>query len=275
MRDYTFTINNYTEEDITQVIALKDTAKYVVCGRETGDEGTAHLQGYVYFKSAIVFKSIKKMLPRAHIETAIADAKHNRTYCTKGNDILIEHGEMPVQGKRTDVEIVKNTLKEGGNMRAVIDMAKSVQTIRMAEIYLKYNEKGRDWKPEVVWYHGSTGSGKTKAAREWLGDDVYTPVSYKWWEGYDGHENVLLDDLRGSFCMYNEMLKLLDRYEFKVECKGGSRQLLAKKIAVTSCYHPRHIWNTVEDKEQLLRRIDKIVQLGSEVPVECESQIIF
>lgn len=268
VRDYTFTINNYTEEDISQVKALKDVAKYVVCGEEIGDGGTKHLQGYVYFKNAVRFSTVKAMLPRAHIETAIADAKHNRAYCTKDGIILIEAGEMPVQGKRTDCEIIRTKLKEGANMRAIVDSAKNCQTIRMAEIYLKYNEQGRDWKPEVVWYHGSTGTGKTRSAREWLGEDIFTPVSFKWWEGYDAHENVLIDDIRGNWCMYNDMLKLLDRYEYKVECKGGSRQFLAKKIAITSNYHPRHIWTTVEDKQQLLRRIDRIVQVGMEVPVD-------
>eukprot|EP00955_Chlamydomonas_euryale_P096662 365026-Chlamydomonas_euryale.AAC.1 len=51
--------------------------------------------------------------------------------------------------------------------------------------------------PEVRWYWGESGSGKTRAAHEWLGPDTYTCMdNIKWFQGYDRHECVLIDDFR-------------------------------------------------------------------------------
>lgn len=268
-RSYCFTINNYTDDDIQCVKKLMEISSYCIVGKEVGEQGTPHLQGYVYFPEAKTFTSVKKKLPRAHIEVCKGSPLDNYKYCSK-EEILFEKGDLPKQGNRTDIDSVRTQLKEGANMRTIIDVAKSYQSVRIGEIWLKYNEKGKDWKPEVRWYYGSTGSGKTKSATEWLGEDIFKPLSFKWWEGYDGHENVLLDEIRGDFCKYHEMLKLLDYYSYRVECKGGSRQLLAKKIAITSPFHPKRLWQTVEDKEQLLRRIDEIILCGCEC--ECESE---
>jgi len=265
-RAFVFTVNNYTDADCDNVFHIQTKAQYIVVGKEVGEQGTPHLQGYMYFSSPRNFTAIKKLLPRGHIEVAKAEAKKNREYCIKGGDILVESGVMPTQGARNDIEQVRHELKEGANMRQIVDTAKSTQSIRMAEIYLKYHEKGRDWKPEVKWFHGSTGSGKTRTAREWLEKDIYTCLETgKWWEGYDAHENVLIDDFRKDFCKFHTLLKILDRYEYKVETKGGSRQLLAKKIAITCPYHPAEVYETREDVKQLLRRIDEIICVGDAV----------
>ena len=86
----------------------------------------------------------------------------------------------------------------------------------------------------------------------------------KWWEGYDAHPNVLIDDFRKDFCTFHELLRILDRYPYRIEVKGTSRQLLAKRIIITCPYHPEIIYDTREDIGQLLRRITKIVYIGPE-----------
>lgn len=262
-RGYCFTINNYTVDDTECVNKLSKDCRYIIVGREVGENGTPHYQGYVFFENPRSFSGVKKLIPRAHIEVAKATPKQNSDYCRKQNDILIEEGDVPVCGKRTDLDDIRDVVRENPRMSNIVDVAKSYQAIKVAEIYLKYHEEPRTWKPEVRWYHGSTGSGKTKLAREWLGDDVYTSLdSIKWWEGYDGHENVLIDDFRKDFCKFHQLLKLLDRYEYKVEVKGGSRQFRAKKIAITSPYPPDKMYKTREDVNQLLRRIDDVILVG-------------
>ena len=80
----------------------------------------------------------------------------------------------------------------------------------------------------------ASGSGKT-----WCSSG-----SLKWWQGYDGYENVILDDFRGDFAPLHYMLQVLDRYPFSVEVKGGSRQLLAKRIWITCPYTPEEVYKT-------------------------------
>lgn len=264
-RGYCFTINNYGEEDEIAVHNLAKEAKYIVVGKEVGETGTPHYQGYVFFENPRAFNSVKKFIPRAHIEKAIQTPQVNATYCKKQNNVLLEKGEVPQAGKRNDIDHIRDVVKETPRMKVVVNEATSHQAIKVAEIWLKYNEEPRKWKPEVRWYYGSTGSGKTRTAREWLGEDVYTAMSTaKWWEGYDAHENVLIDDFRKNWILFNDLLRLLDRYEYRVEVKGGSRQFVAKRIAITAPYHPNDMYDGREDINQLIRRIDEIILVGDD-----------
>jgi len=255
-RSYSFTLNNYTEDE--QLSLQKIDCKYIIFGKEVGESGTPHLQGMINFKSPISFNSIKKKIPRAHIEKTI-DQHGSMEYCKKDNDYY-EAGEPPAQGKRSDIEEVRHILTSGGNIRDVVSVAKSIQSVRMAEIHLKYFEKKRNWKPTVRWYYGATGTGKSKTAYEECdAHDPYVAMSTgKWFEGYDAHTHVIIDDMRKDFMKFHELLRMLDRYAFTVECKGGSRQFLATDIYITSCYAPDEMFESREDVNQLIRRLDEI-----------------
>jgi hypothetical protein len=162
-------------------------------------------------------------------------------------------------------------VNNGKGMRDIIEVVTSYPQVRIAECYLKYKEKPRDWKPEVIWYYGATGTGKTKRAMEEMPEDRYVCMDTdRWWEGYDGHSNVIIDDMRKDFCKFKRLLRLLDRYECQVECKGGSRQLRARKIIITSCYSPYEMYDTREDVHQLIRRIDKIEEVIKEPSIDIE-----
>jgi len=266
-RAWIFTLNNYTPEDEKNVLEVSDFCQYIIVGKEIAPTTkTPHYQGYIYFKNSTSFSSCCKKIPRAHFLIALGSAAQNYKYCSEDGNLLIEKGLPPKQGKRNDIADVIVKLKAGANMRALIDDATSYQSMRMAELWLKYNETGREWLCEIHWYHGHSGGGKTRSAREWLGTDIYSGMdTSKWWEGYDAHENVLIDDMRKDFAKYHVILKLLDRYPYRVECKGGSRQLLAKKIAITSPYSPEVLFCNREDKYQLVRRITKVILVGDPV----------
>jgi hypothetical protein len=257
MRNFVFTINNWTTEDLEKANSIWDKASYLIIGKE-GKEKTPHLQGYCELKGQMSLKTIsKKYLPRASIRKAKGNGIQNKAYCSKEGD-FVEQGELKKQGKRTDIEKVREAINDGSTMREIAEVATNFQTIRMAEVLLKYNEKPRNWKPVVKWYYGATGTGKSKLAHEETEDAYVAMETAKWWEGYDAHEEVIIDDMRKNFSTFNYLLKLLDRYPFKVEVKGGSRQFLAKTIIITSCYSPYEMYDTREDIQQLIRRIDEI-----------------
>ncbi len=259
-RSYSFTLNNYTDNDVTALKSLAPFVKYIIFGKEVGVSGTPHLQGMVNYSSPKTFTALKKEFPfdRAHIQ-ATKDQHASMEYCKKDGDYY-EHGQPPKQGKRTDIDNVRDIMKAGGNIRDVVCVAKSIQSIRMAEIHLKYFERKRNWKPQVHWYWGATGTGKSREAyRECEEHDPYVAMSTgRWFEGYDAHTHVIIDDMRKDFMKFHELLRMLDRYAFMVECKGGSRQFLATNIYITSCYSPREMFDGREDVNQLLRRIDEV-----------------
>ena len=56
-------------------------------------------------------------------------------------------GVPPAQGKRRDIDAVREIVQSGGGMREVALQASSFQALRGAEVLLKYHELQRDWKP--------------------------------------------------------------------------------------------------------------------------------
>lgn len=251
------TINNPTQDELDYALTFEEPS-YLMVADETGEQGTRHLHLYIEYKCQKSFKKMKKTFPRANIQIAKGDADDNAVYLSKQN-LVREFGNRKKQGKRTDLDVVREVVEETNSMREVVRVAQSYQSVRMAECILKYHEKPRNWKPEVKWFWGPTGTGKSKTAYEELGEDCYTCLSTgKWFDGYDNHENVLIDDMRRDFMKFHELLRLLDRYAMRVECKGGSRQFRAKKIIITSAFHPETLFETREDVQQLIRRIDCI-----------------
>lgn len=255
-RAWAFTLNNPTAEK-TDYEAIKGLV-YLIVGAEVGESGTPHHQGYVRLRSATTFAAVKKKLPEgAHIEIARGSPQQNIEYCSKEN-IWLEIGDRPKQGQRKDIELVRDLVSQGVGMRDICDEVGSFQALRGAELILKYKEAKRDWVPEVYWFWGETGTGKTRCAHEMAVDPWVSAKNLRWWDGYDAHSDVIIDDFRGDFCTFHELLRILDRYEYRVETKGGSRQLLAHRIFITCPLPPEFVYQTVEAKAQLYRRITEI-----------------
>lgn len=266
-RSYCWTLNNYTQEELHELENIK--CKYIIYGYETAPTtGTQHLQGFIIFTDAKTLNATIKKLPKrvSKIQPTNGTNYENFTYCSKCQNFT-ERGERPKQGQRNDLIKIKQKIQEGTKIKPLLDSNAIVnyQQLKFAEGLQKYYENTRNWDTYVEWYHGATGTGKTKTAYEkFLGmttvDNIYTTMDCgKWWEGYDGQEYVVIDDMRGDFMKYHQLLKLLDRYPYRVECKGSSRQFIAKHIIITSPYPPQEIFSTKEDIKQLTRRINEII----------------
>lgn len=256
-----FTLNNWSEEQYEKIIAFP--CDYMIVGKEVGEEGTPHLQGYIRKKTQIRFNSLKKMMPQAHFEIAKGTPEQNIKYCSKEGD-FVEIGERPVgQGKRTDIELVRDTIKTTGKIASVVEIATNLQQIKMAEIMIKYIEPKRDYKPNVIWLYGASGLGKTRKALEMFPNAFRKSNSTGlWWDGYDAHQDVIIDDVKNEDQKYYlTLLELLDRYECRIQVKGGTRQFLARNIVLTSLWHPGRLFGAFDDAVEIERRIDQIIKL--------------
>lgn len=262
-RNVCFTINNYDETDIA---AFKDWDQitYIVYGKEVGESGTPHLQGYVEFKNSKKFSTIKKKFPRAHLETRRGTAEQASDYCKKDGD-YVEEGEMTNQGERSDLIEATNMIIDGRKMREV--------ALNNPPVYVKYHKglmafkstilEPRNEVPKVTVLYGKTGTGKSRKAREITTDAyVWGPEQGQWFDGYEGQKDVIFEEFRGQL-PFGQMLRLLDRYDCKVQYKGGMIEFLGTNIVITSPKHPS-MWYTdyASDKiDQLLRRISEIIVL--------------
>jgi len=109
-----FTLNNWTGPDVVRLSGLVEAghAVYVVFGREVGESGTPHLQGFVKFASRQRFTQAKEFIGgNSHVEVARA-LQRAVEYCKKDGDFE-EFGVMEFPGKRNDLRDLMNTIDAG------------------------------------------------------------------------------------------------------------------------------------------------------------------
>jgi len=277
-RAWVVVINNYTPDDIACVEVLAAAARYAIAGKEIGKKKqTPHLQCYFYFANARSFKAMKKAVPRSKLIVAKGNAKQNKKYCSKDGDLLLEKGELPTQGARTDLEVTYDHVEGGGNMRDLLDKRVSFQNLRVAEIYMKYKEEPKRKKPYVIWIHGESGSGKStegEALCEADSDKCWSSNADEggWIDGYDAHENAFIDDIGLDWFPWKVLLRMLGKQQSNMRTKGGFRQFKPRKIVLTSIHHPQDFAMMMKSRPsnepiyQLLRRIDEIIEVRA--PVE-------
>lgn len=112
-KNWTFTLNNYDEEELAHVNQLHPLKVSYLChGKEVGAEGTPHLQGYLQLPNKLRLSGLKKLIPRAHLEVAISTPEKNKAYCAKEGDFT-EFGGTLEKGHRRDLESFKTAVKEG------------------------------------------------------------------------------------------------------------------------------------------------------------------
>lgn len=274
-RAWCFTLNNYSELDesnfVKWVFKKPKTPMYRIIGKEVGKSGTKHLQGYLYFKNPISFNTIKGLLPRAHIEVAKGTAEDNKKYCSKDGNILIEEGQMPSQGKRTDLIEIKDEILNGKKVDKIV--------LENPELYHQYGrtfnkiedlamrKKFRTEMTKGIWYFGPTGVGKSHKAFENFNPDTHyvVPDDNGWWDGYTQQETVIFNDFRGEVS-YNFLLQLVDKWPMWVKRRNREPMpFISKRVVITSSLPPNKIFKkrTAEDSiAQMLRRFS-IIFLGN------------
>jgi hypothetical protein len=270
-RRWVFTLNNYTADDENRLNSLHDgIAKYLVYGRETAATGTPHLQGFIIFNDSRRFNNVRETLgSRCHIEQSRGSNIDASEYCKKDGD-FVEYGQLPsAGGTRTDLSEAIEFLQECRDMDSFKQQyaREYIKYPRGFNTLLTYPERDPDTPPTVWWIFGRSGIGKTRYvyARE-RGVPIWTSIGdLNWFEGYHQQPVTLLDDFRGSNCKFSYLLRLLDRYPFTVEFKGGSIPFNSSRIYVTSCHPPSTVYDKLpEDVYQLIRRLTVVTHMVAE-----------
>ena len=280
-RSICFTLNNPEGPgELSKLLAMKSLG-YLVYQKEIGKKGTPHYQGYVQFKNQVMFATLKKALPTAHIEGTIGTSDQARDYCMKDDTRLDgpwEHGKYKKRqpGKRNDILAVKEAIDKGETVDNLIEEPEMFgQFARYGPFFQTYQAHKRRrlsfQPPHVVVLYGPTGTGKTKLAYELAGiqDTFYwTPStvngSSRWFDGYHGQPDVIMNEFRGQLS-YGEILELTDgQPNYRVPIKGGHVFWSPKRIVFTSPKHPRDWYPNQDAKDsisQLLRRITMTIDM--------------
>lgn len=255
-RSWFITINNYSAEELRDV--LEFDCKYSVTGRETGEEkGTPHIHSYMEFGKPVRFQTMKNNFPRADIEPRKGTAKQAIAYCKKQGDFT-EKGEPSKQGHRTDLDEVAEAVMRGDPIPTIAQAFPTtfIRCHRGIEHFRETLQKHRDREnpPTVIWIYGQSGTGKSRLPHDIHGDTcVYIKDGTQWWNNYTQQEAIVIDDFDGKW-PYRELLRLIDRYAFQGQTKGGYVKINSPYIYITCEYPPERFWSNNE-LAQIKRRI--------------------
>lgn len=92
-----FTLNNYTELEISSIVPIiQEHCFCSIIGKEVGENGTPHLQGYIEFKKKR--RPMELFIKRIHWEKCKGNREDNVAYCSKDGVVIFSKGiRMPPQ----------------------------------------------------------------------------------------------------------------------------------------------------------------------------------
>jgi len=277
LRNFVFTLNNYSEDEFNRIKAFADSCSYICFGKEVSSTGTKHLQGCCLLLKQTGFNALKKPpypFRRAHIQKMKGTPEQAATYCKKDGDFF-EAGTCPIlkknggtgrgnQGKRNDILAVVNRIKEGATDRMLLD-EHPTETFRFLGNIRKVQSLIRPerTKPlEVILCYGPPGCGKTHWAYAQYPDIFRMPVSKDFWmDNYQQERQVLLDDFNGEVKL-TFLLQVLDKYPIQIPIKGAFVWWCPDVIVLTCNTHPCNWYNYDDRKDSyaaLKRRVTKVL----------------
>lgn len=257
-RNFTFTFNNYPDTLLVDSI----DCKYIIYGKEIGESGTPHLQGFISFEIQKTFKSMCKLLPGCHVEIA-RSAIASVEYCKK-DGVFVERGTPPL----TPVVAANKGIVERWELAKLGRFEElPPEQIKTYE-YIKRKFVDVEDIPELSneWICGPSGCGKSRGVRERY-PGLYWKDTSKWWDGYDHEEIVVIEDWDPKSSEFlTRYLKIWgDHYAFKAEVKGGSMMIRPKKIVVTSQYLLSECFPDSQSYAAMARRFT-VYDMGCEPP---------
>lgn len=234
----------------------------MIVGKEVAPStGTPHFQGYIRLKNAMTFTTFQKYLTRACILVANGNDHQNQKYSAKEGNLLFEYGTPSTQGKRNDLKAIAILIK---NKQITLDEL----MFEYPDMYVKYSrafEKmfnaimtPRTNPPEVHWRWGLAGTGKTRYCIE-THPDHYVKDGTMWWDGYKQQEAIIIDDFDNQI-PFRTLLRMLDRYVYQGQVKGGYVHIDSPFIYITSEHPPEVYWSDNE-LQQVIRRLTSVTEI--------------
>lgn len=235
-RRWCFTWNNYTEENVDTLTRIFQLKKWKnVIGRETGESGTPHLQGYIEAKNAIRFETLKKLFPKVHWEKAKGSADDNLAYCTKeGNAVTNIAPSLKVQYNQY-MEKTYTDIKWYDWQQEVLDILATEPNTR--DIYWFWEPVGNkgksfmtkyiNWKFNTVIVNGKQ-SDVFNGIKTFLDTEKVFP------------QVAIVDIPRSNknYVCYGTMEKIKDGLAYSGKYEGGKLELLPLHMIVFANFEP-------------------------------------
>lgn len=177
-----------------------------------------------------------------------------------------EYGERPLEAQKKEFKELKELALTTTKKQFYIEHANTLSHMKMFDLMQSVQEP-YDGIRKVLWFHGDTGTGKTKKAVELAKSSglSWTIVDYYngFFNGYIGEEFVIIDDIRAGTMRFELLLRITDRYPIHVNVKGSTMPWRAKVIIITAPVNPNEMFVNHETQQpwdhldQLIRRLQE------------------
>lgn len=308
-RKFLLTIQSAKEKGFTHE-TIKDicqslNASYFCMADEKATTGTEHTHVFIYRKTGIRERTIRKKFPSVHFDVCYGSCRENRDYVSKSgkwaedckaetkiDGSFEEHGEMPEE--RTEDNPDKAdliTLVESGASTAEIVRSdpkyafktNDINVLRETLLSEKYLREQRDI--EVIYLFGLTGTGKTRSIfAENDPADICRVTNYNRMSGikFDSYhgQSILVFEEFSSQIPIHDMLNYLDRYPVMLPARYADRVACYTKVYITSNIPLEEQYTFYQENEPAVwaafkRRITRIVEMTSSGPVEILNDVDF
>lgn len=247
-RKYIFTLNNWSQEEyeyIVKCLTLKH-GEFII-GEEIGENGTPHLQGFVKFKNAIQFNTIKQIMPRAHIERARGTIEENKIYCSKEK---IKICTLPIERKEKIIKYIYDKIVWKEWQQKIIDIAETKPDDRTINwVWDKMGNSGKSFlaKYLVVKYNALVCSGKKS--------DIFHEI--KLWLEMNPHDDpkiIIMDVPRHNteYINYGCLEEIKNGMLYSGKYEGGICVFFSPHVFVFANIEPDYTkmsndrWNVIE-----------------------------
>lgn len=249
-RRFQITINNWTQEEYDTWWTLP--CKYMVIGKEVGEQLTPHIHVYVEFENGKTLETVKSITPRGHIEVCKGSSLENRAYVVKDGDFAERGNRSMTQDEKGATEQLRwaeaKKFAISGELDKIDDQIFVTHYGNLKRIQKDHLPAVHDLRePCAYWLYGESGNGKSQWARNRFGSQFYSKDASKWWDGYQNEEVALIEDIDpGQSSMIRQFKIWADKYAFVAETKGGMLRIRPRIIVFTSQYTIEEVFGIVD-----------------------------
>lgn len=245
--DDTYMDLGFGDQDPAECVLFSNGVRYCVGQLERGEEGRLHWQFFVYFTHAKTNSAAAAAIGNGvHVEPIKTKKEFQRVirYCRKldtREEGPYEWGLCPDQGARSDLKIVGDLLRRGFSIHSVATEYPGtfIQYHRGFGALVEELKEAKVEEREVYILWGPTGTGKSH--RAWTKyPDAYPLDTFKWWDGYRGHETVICDEFQSIQIPITSFLRICDKWKCRLPIKGGYTNKKWKRLILTSNTSPHH-----------------------------------
>ena len=244
VRRFCWTLNNYTELEVEEAKRFIDEkCKYGIFGKEVApNTGCLHLQGFCNLKKPMRFSTIKSVSITESILRRQMDPTKKTKNTVQRQATFIERVRLTTKGEEQTwrpLYLPYRTEKSPHPKWSLNYMAPCISNtiVESKNTYTSCDQCNQgifSLNCGCIGDHPDRGKSRRalEEATAW-GESIYYKPRGLWWDGYEQQICVIIDDFYG-WIKYDEILKICDRYPYKVQVKGAFQEFTSKYIWITS-----------------------------------------